>query len=115
MLAAEGYTRIFEAGGARMELPRCSLPAWQPSARVDETHRVSTSTRNFNTASQPAPGVRWASAELAAVCALLGPHIPHPGANSLENRAPDRSAGRPISRYLNSMQDRGLRWTRAGC
>jgi aconitate hydratase 2 / 2-methylisocitrate dehydratase len=72
MLKQEGYTAIFEASGARMEMPGCSL-CMGNQARVDDNTTVfSTSTRNFNNRLGKGAQVYLGSAELAAVCALLG-------------------------------------------
>jgi aconitate hydratase 2/2-methylisocitrate dehydratase len=71
-LKAEGYYRIFEKCGARLELPGCSL-CMGNQARVDEGSVVfSTSTRNFDNRLGKNAQVFLGSAELAAVCALLG-------------------------------------------
>ncbi len=71
-LKAEGYYRIFENCGARLELPGCSL-CMGNQARVDEGSVVfSTSTRNFDNRLGKNAQVFLGSAELAAVCALLG-------------------------------------------
>jgi aconitate hydratase 2/2-methylisocitrate dehydratase len=71
-LKAEGYYKIFEDCGARLELPGCSL-CMGNQARVDEGSTVfSTSTRNFDNRLGKNAQVFLGSAELAAVCALLG-------------------------------------------
>ncbi len=71
-LKAEGYYKIFEGCGARLELPGCSL-CMGNQARVDEGSVVfSTSTRNFDNRLGKNAQVFLGSAELAAVCALLG-------------------------------------------
>ncbi len=71
-LKSEGYYRIFENCGARLELPGCSL-CMGNQARVDEGSVVfSTSTRNFDNRLGKNAQVFLGSAELAAVCALLG-------------------------------------------
>jgi len=71
-LKAEGYYEIFENCGARLELPGCSL-CMGNQARVDEGSVVfSTSTRNFDNRLGKNAQVFLGSAELAAVCALLG-------------------------------------------
>ncbi len=71
-LKAEGYYKIFEKCGARLELPGCSL-CMGNQARVDEGSVVfSTSTRNFDNRLGKNAQVFLGSAELAAVCALLG-------------------------------------------
>jgi aconitate hydratase 2/2-methylisocitrate dehydratase len=76
-LKAEGYYATFEAAGSRMEMPGCSL-CMGNQARVDDNTTVfSTSTRNFNNRLGKGAQVYLGSAELAAVCALLG-KIPTP-------------------------------------
>ena len=71
-LKAEGYYKIFEDCGSRLELPGCSL-CMGNQARVDEGSVVfSTSTRNFDNRLGKNAQVFLGSAELAAVCALLG-------------------------------------------
>jgi aconitate hydratase 2/2-methylisocitrate dehydratase len=72
MLKEEGYYAIFEASGARMEMPGCSL-CMGNQARVENNSTVfSTSTRNFNNRLGDGAQVYLGSAELAAVCAQLG-------------------------------------------
>jgi aconitate hydratase 2/2-methylisocitrate dehydratase len=74
-LRAEGVYSIFEAANARTEVPGCSL-CMGNQARVEDGVTVfSTSTRNFNNRMGKGAQVYLGSAELAAVCALLG-HIP---------------------------------------
>jgi len=71
-LREEGYYGIFAASGARTEMPGCSL-CMGNQARVDDGVTVfSTSTRNFNNRMGKGAQVYLGSAELAAVCALLG-------------------------------------------
>jgi len=75
VLKKEGYYKIFEDAGSRLEMPGCSL-CMGNQARVEENATVfSTSTRNFNNRLGKGAQVYLGSAELAAVCALLG-HIP---------------------------------------
>ncbi len=77
ILKKEGYYEIFEKAGSRMEMPGCSL-CMGNQARVEDNSTVfSTSTRNFNNRLGKGAQVFLGSAELAAVCALLG-HIPTP-------------------------------------
>lgn len=72
MLREEGYYSIFAAAGARLEMPGCSL-CMGNQARVEDGVTVfSTSTRNFNNRMGKDARVYLGSAELAAVCALLG-------------------------------------------
>ncbi|MBE9098513.1 bifunctional aconitate hydratase 2/2-methylisocitrate dehydratase [Vacuolonema iberomarrocanum] len=71
-LREEGYYGIFAASGARTEMPGCSL-CMGNQARVEDGVTVfSTSTRNFNNRMGKGAQVYLGSAELAAVCALLG-------------------------------------------
>lgn len=71
-LRAEGVYDIFNAVNARTEVPGCSL-CMGNQARVDDGVTVfSTSTRNFNNRMGKGAQVYLGSAELAAVCALLG-------------------------------------------
>ncbi|WP_320663589.1 bifunctional aconitate hydratase 2/2-methylisocitrate dehydratase [Prochlorococcus sp. MIT 1223] len=100
VLKQEGYYKIFENAGSRMEMPGCSL-CMGNQARVDDNTTVfSTSTRNFNNRLGKGAQVYLGSAELAAVCALLG-YIPTP--NEYQSIAAKRIE--PISnevyRYLN--------------
>lgn len=71
-LTKEGYYGIFGAAGARIEVPGCSL-CMGNQARVNDGAVVfSTSTRNFDNRMGMGAKVYLGSAELAAVCALLG-------------------------------------------
>jgi aconitate hydratase 2/2-methylisocitrate dehydratase len=71
-LREEGVYGIFAAAGARIEMPGCSL-CMGNQARVEDNATVfSTSTRNFNNRMGKGARVYLGSAELAAVCALLG-------------------------------------------
>jgi aconitate hydratase 2/2-methylisocitrate dehydratase len=72
VLRVEGYTAKFEAAGARMELPGCSLCMGNQARVEDNTTVFSTSTRNFNNRLGNGAQVYLGSAELAAVCAQLG-------------------------------------------
>ena len=76
-LKAEGYYATFEAAGSRMEMPGCSLCMGNQARVEDNTTVFSTSTRNFNNRLGKGAQVYLGSAELAAVCALLG-RIPTP-------------------------------------
>jgi aconitate hydratase 2 / 2-methylisocitrate dehydratase len=68
----EGVYGIFAGAGARTEMPGCSL-CMGNQARVEDNATVfSTSTRNFNNRMGKGARVYLGSAELAAVCALLG-------------------------------------------
>jgi len=71
-LREEGMYGVFAAAGARTEMPGCSL-CMGNQARVEDGVTVfSTSTRNFNNRMGKGARVYLGSAELAAVCALLG-------------------------------------------
>ncbi len=71
-LREEGIYGVFAASGARTEMPGCSL-CMGNQARVEDNATVfSTSTRNFNNRMGKGAQVYLGSAELAAVCALLG-------------------------------------------
>jgi len=72
MLKEEGYYAIFEASGARMEMPGCSLCMGNQARVENNTTVFSTSTRNFNNRLGDGAQVYLGSAELAAVCAQLG-------------------------------------------
>lgn len=71
-LTEEGYYSTFGKAGARMEMPGCSL-CMGNQARVKENSTVvSTSTRNFPNRLGNGAKVYLSSAELAAVCSILG-------------------------------------------
>ncbi len=72
MLRDEGYYSIFAAAGARLEMPGCSLCMGNQARVADGVTVFSTSTRNFNNRMGKGAQVYLGSAELAAVCALLG-------------------------------------------
>jgi aconitate hydratase 2/2-methylisocitrate dehydratase len=71
-LKKEGYYSIFDQVGARTELPGCSLCMGNQARVENEAHVFSTSTRNFDNRMGKDAQVYLGSAELAAVCALLG-------------------------------------------
>ncbi|MGD0960673.1 MAG: bifunctional aconitate hydratase 2/2-methylisocitrate dehydratase [Methylomonas sp.] len=76
-LIEEGYYGVFGKTGARMEMPGCSLCMGNQARVTDGSVVVSTSTRNFPNRLGNGAQVYLASAELAAVCSLLG-RIPEP-------------------------------------
>ena len=99
-LREEGVYGIFAAAGARTEMPGCSL-CMGNQARVEDNATVfSTSTRNFNNRMGKGAQVYLGSAELAAVCALLGkiPTVEEYMAIVKEKIAPFES---DLYRYLN--------------
>ncbi|MEH2186613.1 MAG: bifunctional aconitate hydratase 2/2-methylisocitrate dehydratase [Nostoc sp.] len=71
-LKEEGVYSIFGAAGARTEMPGCSLCMGNQARVANGTTVFSTSTRNFNNRMGKDARVYLGSAELAAVCALLG-------------------------------------------
>ncbi|MFM7423777.1 MAG: bifunctional aconitate hydratase 2/2-methylisocitrate dehydratase [Elainella sp.] len=71
-LREEGMYGIFAAAGARTEMPGCSLCMGNQARVADGVTVFSTSTRNFNNRMGKGAQVYLGSAELAAVCALLG-------------------------------------------
>ncbi len=77
VLKEEGYYKIFEDAGCRMEMPGCSLCMGNQARVADNANVFSTSTRNFNNRLGQGAQVYLGSAELAAVCAVLG-YIPSP-------------------------------------
>merc|ERR1712060_688960 len=71
-LTAEGFYSVYGSAGARTEMPGCS-PCMGNQARVAaKSTVVSTSTRNFPNRLGQGANVYLASAELAAVAAILG-------------------------------------------
>jgi aconitate hydratase 2/2-methylisocitrate dehydratase len=71
-LASEGALAVFQAAGARLEIPGCSLCMGNQARVADNATVVSTSTRNFDNRMGTGAQVFLASAELAAVTAILG-------------------------------------------
>jgi aconitate hydratase 2/2-methylisocitrate dehydratase len=76
-LSEEGILAVFEAAGTRIEIPGCSLCMGNQARVEDKAVVFSTSTRNFDNRMGDGARVYLGSAELAAVCALLG-KIPTP-------------------------------------
>jgi aconitate hydratase 2/2-methylisocitrate dehydratase len=71
-LKEEGVYEVFNAAGARTEMPGCSLCMGNQARVADGVTVFSTSTRNFNNRMGKDARVYLGSAELAAVCAMLG-------------------------------------------
>lgn len=71
-LTKEGYYSIFGAAGARIEVPGCSLCMGNQARVADNAIVFSTSTRNFDNRMGMGAKVYLGSAELAAVCSILG-------------------------------------------
>lgn len=98
-LMEEGYYNTFGKVGARTEMPGCSLCMGNQARVAPNCTVVSTSTRNFPNRLGQGANVYLASAELAAIAALLG-HIPTPAeymkyASKIDALAPE------LYRYLN--------------
>ncbi|WP_245148621.1 bifunctional aconitate hydratase 2/2-methylisocitrate dehydratase [Avibacterium paragallinarum] len=72
LLTEEGYYSIYGKSGARIEIPGCSLCMGNQARVANNATVVSTSTRNFPNRLGQGANVYLASAELAAVAALLG-------------------------------------------
>lgn len=71
-LIEEGYYAVFGAAGARLETPGCSLCMGNQARVADRAVVFSTSTRNFDNRMGKDAACYLGSAELAAVCAMLG-------------------------------------------
>jgi len=71
-LKAEGVYSILGRAGARTEIPGCSLCMGNQARTRDNAVVFSTSTRNFDNRIGTSTKVFLGSAELAAVCAVLG-------------------------------------------
>jgi aconitate hydratase 2/2-methylisocitrate dehydratase len=101
-LKEEGYYGTFDKVGARTEMPGCSLCMGNQARVADGATVVSTSTRNFPNRLGNGANVFLSSAELAAVCSLLG-RIPtlaeyHQYAGIIDDSSAD------TYRYLNFNQ-----------
>ncbi len=106
-LREEGIYEIFQAAGARTEVPGCSL-CMGNQARVEDGVTVfSTSTRNFNNRMGKGAQVYLGSAELAAVCALLGKMPTVEEYMAIVHKKIDPFAG-DLYRYLNFDQIAGF-------
>ena len=101
-LTKEGYFNIFGRTGARIEISGCSLCMGNQARVNDCATVVSTSTRNFPNRLGQGANVYLASAELAAVTAILG-KLPTP-AEYQENIAKLSDKADEIYRYMNFNQ-----------
>ena len=99
VLREEGFYSIFGQSGARMEMPGCSLCMGNQAQTHKGATAMSTSTRNFPNRLGLDTRVYLGSAELAAVCALLG-RIPTPAEYMEQMEAVSKNAG-GIYRYMN--------------
>lgn len=101
-LKEEGIYNIFATVGARTELPGCSLCMGNQARVAANSTVVSTSTRNFPNRLGDGANVYLASAELAAVSAILG-KLPTP--DEYQEHAKDLDTmSEEIYRYLNFHQ-----------
>ncbi len=71
-LRSEGVYAVFGHAGARTEVPGCSLCMGNQARVADGATVFSTSTRNFDNRMGKSARVYLGSAELAAVCAVMG-------------------------------------------
>lgn len=99
-LTQEGYYSLFGAAGARIEIPGCSLCMGNQARVADGAVVFSTSTRNFDNRMGMGAQVYLGSAELAALCALLGRL---PSVEEYMNLVPRKLEGKKddIYKYLN--------------
>jgi aconitate hydratase 2/2-methylisocitrate dehydratase len=104
ILNEEGYYAILGKSGARMEMPGCSLCMGNQAQIRKGSTAMSTSTRNFPNRLGIDTNVYLGSAELAAVCALMG-RIPTP-AEYLEQVQAVNAKAAEVYRYMNFDQIR---------
>lgn len=99
-LQEDGYYAIYGAAGARTEIPGCSLCMGNQARVADGATVFSTSTRNFDNRMGKGAQVYLGSAELAAVCAMLG-YLPTK--EEYLNIVPKKIGGKEadIYKYLN--------------
>ena len=71
-LIEEGYYNIYGVAGARTEVPGCSLCMGNQARVKDGAIVMSTSTRNFDNRMGKDAKVYLGSAEISAICAILG-------------------------------------------
>ncbi len=99
-LVEEGTMRLFEEVKARIEIPGCSLCMGNQARVEDKATVFSTSTRNFDNRMGNGAQVFLGSAEIAALCAVLG-RIPTPEEYLAESAAKLSGHENEIYRYLN--------------
>lgn len=98
-LTDEGYYGIYGRVGVRIETPGCSLCMGNQARVADQSTVVSTSTRNFPNRLGTGANVFLASAELAAVAAIIG-KLPTP-AEYQEYATMINATAADTYRYLN--------------
>ena len=96
-LMEEGYYNTYAQAGARTEMPGCSLCMGNQARIAPKSTAVSTSTRNFPNRLGQGANVYLASAELAAVAAVLG-------------KLPTNEEYQQYAGMLNSMGDEVYRY-----
>jgi len=99
ILNEEGYYAVLGKSGARMEMPGCSLCMGNQAQIRKGSTAMSTSTRNFPNRLGIDTRVYLGSAELAAVCALMG-KIPT-AAEYLEQVKAVNAKAADVYRYMN--------------
>ncbi|RAU24041.1 bifunctional aconitate hydratase 2/2-methylisocitrate dehydratase [Paramagnetospirillum kuznetsovii] len=99
ILNEEGYYSTLGKSGARMEMPGCSLCMGNQAQIRKGSTAMSTSTRNFPNRLGIDTNVYLGSAELAAVCALMG-KIPTPAEYLAQVSGLAAKSG-DIYRYMN--------------
>ena len=99
ILKEEGYYGILRRTGARIEIAGCSLCMGNQARVRQGATAMSTSTRNFPNRLGIGAQVFLGSAELAAVCALLG-RIPTLAEYQAQMLAVAAGSGE-IYRYMN--------------
>jgi len=107
ILTEEGYYSVLGKAGARMEMPGCSLCMGNQAQVRKGSTAMSTSTRNFPNRLGIDTRVYLGSAELSAVCALLG-RIPTPAEYLEQVRAVNAKAA-DVYRYMNFDQIEAFR------
>ena len=100
MLNEEGYYSILGKSGARMEMPGCSLCMGNQAQIRKGSTAMSTSTRNFPNRLGIDTRVYLSSAELAAVCALIG-RIPTRAPNTWSRSRRSNAKAADVYRYMN--------------
>jgi len=107
ILNEEGYYSVLGKSGARMEMPGCSLCMGNQAQIRKGSTAMSTSTRNFPNRLGIDTQVYLGSAELAAVCALMG-KIPSTAEYMAQVEALGAKAGE-VYRYMNFDQIQDFR------
>ena len=99
ILNEEGYYAVLGKSGARMEMPGCSLCMGNQAQIKKGSTAMSTSTRNFPNRLGIDTNVYLGSAELAAMCALMG-RIPTVAEYMEKIKAVNAKAA-DVYRYMN--------------